>query len=375
MSNDRTLILCIDRDDDIGYKGAIESPVIGRDECLKTANALGLIDPEDSDVNAIFQAVKIFDQLKNKGEDAIIILLSGNQTNYLDGDRRIANNLEKIVRETEATNCILVTDGAEDEYILPIIQSKIPVSSIQRVIVKQMPNLEGTYYIIKKLLDDPRIAKQVLVPVGLAMLLYAIAYLLGYPEGAIIIVVGVIGIYLLFKGFGIDEIFSYFFNALQSSFQGGRFTFVSYISAILLALVGVVMGLMSFLEWYTVDAGMFFVILSFIYGSMIWFTAAGLIASVGKIIDTYLNEKKGLGKVVVLPFFIIALGMIAYGASIYTLSINGSILFLVSEEEGFRFIFMTTLAGLFFAFLGVYIQRIVNQWVGTHLAMPLNKEV
>jgi hypothetical protein len=56
-----------------------------------------------------------------------------------------------VVKETQATQCILVSDGAEDEFVIPIIQSKIPVTSIRRVIVNQMPNLEGTYYILKKL--------------------------------------------------------------------------------------------------------------------------------------------------------------------------------------------------------------------------------
>ena len=50
MGSSRTLVLNIDRDDDIGFKAEIESPVIGREACLDAAVRLALADPEDSDV-------------------------------------------------------------------------------------------------------------------------------------------------------------------------------------------------------------------------------------------------------------------------------------------------------------------------------------
>jgi putative membrane protein len=68
MQQGLTLVLCVDRDDDIGFKGKIESPVIGRGACLRAATTLALVDPEDSDVNAIFQAIKTYDELAAKGE-------------------------------------------------------------------------------------------------------------------------------------------------------------------------------------------------------------------------------------------------------------------------------------------------------------------
>jgi putative membrane protein len=366
MSNSPTLILCVDRDDDIGFKGNIASPVIGRDSCLNAANVLGLMDPEDSDINAIFQALKLYDELSSKGEEVVVAIISGDHHQMLEGDRKIAADLGELVEQTGAEQCLLVTDGAEDEFILPIIQSRIRVDGVQRVIVNQMPNLEGTYYILKKLFDDPKISRQVFVPVGLGMLLYAIAYMLGYPEGAIIIVVGVIGTYLLFKGFGVDEVFTYAFQTLKSSFRGGRITFVAYITSLLLILVGVVMGLTSLMEWYTAEAGLFFYVLSFIYGSVSWFIVASLVASLGKIIDTFLNEPEHLAKVIVLPFFLLAIGIIAYGASVYTLSISGIPDFPFAEDDGIRSIVFSTIGGLGCAFLGIYLQRVINRWLGTY---------
>src|SRR5512145_3449251 len=111
MIQGRTLVLSVDRDDDIGWKAKVESPCIGRAACLNAANSLALADPEDSDVNAIFSAVKIYDELTAKGEDTEIAVVAGNHLHMIDGDRRIASSLEQVVSETGVTNCILVTDG------------------------------------------------------------------------------------------------------------------------------------------------------------------------------------------------------------------------------------------------------------------------
>ncbi|MCT8337176.1 DUF373 family protein [Methanoculleus sp. Afa-1] len=364
MAKERTLVLCVDRDDDLGFKAKIDGPIVGREACLHAATSLALADPEDSDVNAIFETIKLHDELIERGEEVAVAVICGNHMNLLEGDRRVASSLDAILSATGSTSCIIVTDGAEDEYVLPIIQSRVPVSSVRRVVVNQMPNLEGTYYILRRLLDDPKVSKIVLVPVGLAMLLYAVGYLLGYPEGATIVVVGVIGTYLLFKGIGIDEIFGYLITSLKASLHGGRFTFVSYIAAILLSIVGVILGLISLLEYYS-PFGIVIQMLAFIYGAVAWFTAAGLVASVGKIIDIYLNERGAIQRVVALPFFILAIGAIAYGASVYILSISSEISgFPITSTSGALYIVFAIIGGLLCAFFGVYLQSFLGRWVG-----------
>jgi putative membrane protein len=363
MVQGRTLVLGVDRDDDIGYKASVESPCVGRAACLKAANTLALADPEDSDVNAIFYAVKIFDDLTAKGEDVQVAVISGNHMHMIEGDRKIAATLEQVVKETQATNCILVSDGAEDEYVIPIIQSKIPVSSIRRVIVNQMPNLEGTYYILRKLLDDPKISRIVLVPLGLAMLLYASAYLLGYPGTATIIVVGVIGSYLLYKGFGIDEIVHGTIDALRISLTRGRFSFVTYTTTILLVVIGFVMGFVTLLKFYSSDGslGILLYFMTFIYGSVEWLIIAGIIVSVGIIIDVYLNERELLGKVIVFPFFVTALGLILYGASVYLITVSGVPDFPLTMNEAGSYILYSTAIGLSSAIIGVIVQHFVTK--------------
>ncbi len=358
-----TLVLSVDRDDDIGWKANIESPAIGRAACLQAANTLALADPEDSDINAIFSAIKIYDELTEKGEKTAIAVVAGNHLHMIEGDRRIATSLEKVIQETQASNCILVTDGAEDEYVIPIIQSRIPVSSIRRVIVNQMPNLEGTYYILKKFLDDPKISRMVFIPLGLAMILYATAYLLDYPGVATIIVVGVIGGYLLYKGFGLDEIVHSIMDALRISLSRGRFSFVTYTTTILLIIIGFTVGFINVLKFYSTDSslGLVLYLMTFIYGAVEWLIVAGLITSVGVIMDVYANEREGLGKVIVFPFFVIALGLIFYGTSVFIISVSGVPDFPLSGDAAGKYILYSTVIGIISAIAGVVTQYFVNR--------------
>ncbi len=366
MQVKKTLVLCVDRDDDIGYKAKIGSPVLGRDGALAAATALALADPEDSDVNAIFQGIRIYDDLVRRGEDAAIVILAGDHTDMIQGDRKMAAELEEVIRATGAGSCILVSDGAEDEFVLPIIQSRIPVASVRRVIVSQMPNLESSYYTIRKLMDDPKVSRVFLVPIGLAMLLYAVATLMGYPEGATVIVLGVVGIYILFRVFGVDTVFGEGVTSLRSSLERGRFSFVTSISAIVLAVIGVVLGSTSVFETYTSEfsLGIFLYVISFLYGSLGWFTASALIITAGKVIDTYLNDPAALPRTIVLPFFAAAVGLIAYGASIYTLSVSNLLTFPFTPSQGSEYITLSVIGGLLVALIGVYMKSAILRWTG-----------
>ncbi|WML68310.1 MAG: hypothetical protein METHP_01921 [Methanoregula sp. SKADARSKE-2] len=373
MAQGRTLVLSVDRDDDIGWKAKVGSPAVGRTACLNAATALALADPEDSDVNAIFCAIKIFDELVAKGEDASLAVVAGDHLHMIEGDRRIAASLDKVLEETRVTDCILVSDGAEDEYVIPIIQSKIPVISIRRVIVNQMPNLEGTYYILKKFFEDPKISRMVFIPLGLAMLLYASAYLLGYPAFATIVVVGAIGCYMLYKGFGFDEIVHGIIDAMRIALSRGRFSVVTYSATIILIFIGFTFGFSSVLRYYIPDPllGVFHSLMTFIWGAIVWLIIAGLVTSIGILIDVYINEKENIGKVVVFPFFVTAIGLILWSTSIYLISINPVPDFPLTAEAASQEILLLTSIGILSAISGVIVQFFVNR----KLAEELKQEI
>ena len=362
MGGSRTLVLNIDRDDDIGFKAAIESPVVGRKACLDAAVRFALADPEDSDLNAIFQAVSTYDRLISEGEDAEVAVIGGNHFRFIEGDRKIARLVEELIHSTGATQCILVTDGGEDEYVLPIIQGKVQISSVQRVVVSQMPNLEGTFYILKKLLSDPKISKLVLVLPGLTLLLYAVSYALSKPEVATIIIAAGIGGYLLYKGFSLDELVRNELSDMRSTLYRGRFSFVTYIGAILFAIIGVMEG-SSALATYWDGSGIFPMVMVFIWGPVLWFTLAAITTSLGSIIDSFLYDRESLNRAVIFSFFLSAIGVLAFGGTSYILSSLNMKNFPVTPDLGVAYIIQGAIGGLICALVGIALQHMVYHWV------------
>ena len=74
-TSNKLLVICVDRDNDVGDKAGIATPVIGRDACIEAAQRLALEDPEDADSNSIFAAIKTYEDLISKGyqEEVIIV--------------------------------------------------------------------------------------------------------------------------------------------------------------------------------------------------------------------------------------------------------------------------------------------------------------
>ena len=358
-SRSHTLVLNVDRDDDIGFKADIVSPVLGRDACLDAAIRLALADAEDSDVNAIFQTIATYDRLKKEGEDVEIAVIGGNHFRFVEGDRKIGRELAKIIEQTQVTECIIVTDGGEDEYVLPIIQSRLPVISVQRVVVNQMPNLEGTYYIIKKVISDPKIARVVLVLPGLVLLLYAICYAANRPEIATMLIAAAVGAYCLYKGFALDELLKDEIISLKSTLIRGRFSFVTSIGALIFTITAIQQGLQALNTYW--DGGIFPMALLLVWGSMLWFMVAGIIASLGPITDGFLYDKDHMIKVIFVPFFISAVCVCAYGASSYLLADYGLLGFPIESGVGMQYIIFGAVSGLVSPCIGLLLQHSIHR--------------
>ena len=176
----------------------------------------------------------------------------------------------------------------------------------------------------------------------------------------------------LYRVFGIDEVFGAGVSSLQSSLEKGRFSFVTSISAIVLAIIGIVLGSASVFENYTSEfsMGIFLYVIAFLYGSIGWFTASALIVTAGKVIDAYMNDPTAVQKTVVLPFFAGAIGLIAYGASIYTLSVSNLLTFPFTPSQGSQFIMLSVVGGLLVALIGIYIQSVISRWTMGKAGVP-----
>jgi len=241
--NIRALILAIDRDDDFGKKAGVGGPVVGREACIDAALKLSLADPEDSDANVVYAAVKLYDELKESGEfEAVeVALITGHPKVGVKSDLELARQLGEVLKVFPADGVITVTDGAEDEQILPIITSKVPVISSHRIVVKQSESIETTYYILyrymREILSDPEVAKVVLGIPGMILLLYGIARLIGvwYPNSVKMVSATITGTILLLVG---GYFFTKGFNFNIRETLSKQFLFVISVVAGLLIIVG-----------------------------------------------------------------------------------------------------------------------------------------
>ena len=116
---ERILVLSVDIDNDLYRKTGISGPLMGRVQSLNGASQLALADPEDTDSNAIFEAVKTYDELKERGYSVNVAVITGSETEGYDADREVARQLELVLEEYRADGCIFVTDGMSDRRVLP----------------------------------------------------------------------------------------------------------------------------------------------------------------------------------------------------------------------------------------------------------------
>jgi putative membrane protein len=173
----KILVLCVDRDDDLGTKAGINGPVIGRDENLKATIALGLADPEEADTNTLLSGLQLYDDLLKRGMEAEIATISGDSRVGFRSDLILSNQLENVLEVVKPDRAILVSDGVEDEAIYPIVASRIKIDSVRRVFVKQSPSIEGTYNMVVKTLRDEKMRRRWIVPLSMILIIWGLVSL------------------------------------------------------------------------------------------------------------------------------------------------------------------------------------------------------
>jgi putative membrane protein len=346
------IVLAIDRDDDLGRKAGIESPIIGREENLHAAIKLATADPEDSDINTMFGAIKIYDELKSKDEDVEIVTICGDENVGVVSDSRIAEQLDELTRILKAKSAVVVTDGSEDEFVLPVISSRFKIDAVSRVVVKQSKTIESTYFLIKRMLNDPRIARITLAPIGIIFLVYAIFLLARAPEwgsGAIILT---LGFYLLLKAYGLETAIEDYFSNIKRALFEGRMSFITYIIAAMLFIIGAIQGFNTVWKLYTqpVAPGVVSLITSFIYGSVWWMVGAGVSVIFGKVFDLII-EGKSFRRHLAIPFLLISSGLVLWGASIFILSSNE--MFEISYDSAFQYLLFSIFGAVVIALIAI----------------------
>lgn len=339
MKKDKILVMSVDRDDDIGQKLNVKGPLLGRERVLKTATELSLNDPEDSDSNALFGTIKLFGELKGKYE-AEIAVLTGHKNRGIDADRKIAKQLAKVLADKPSDFVVLVTDGADDEHVVPIIQSQIPILSVKRIIVKQSERLESSYYkikdFIKETMENPKFARLVFGLPAIALLLYAILGDTGWR-----VIVGVVGAYLFIRGFKLEGYIYGMVNEFKDSFTRRRFAFFMYIVAIAVFALAVYRGYNSVIDF--INIGLFEATSAFLIASVYFFWISGTVAWLGKSMSI---KNRKTSRIASIPLFGLAATLVIY---------NASELILNPEISTFNFIISIAL-GFVLAFMAVVIE-------------------
>ncbi len=208
----KILILCVDRDDDLEKKAGVKTPVIGRKRNLEAAIKLALSDPEEPDANAMFEAMRTYDKLKDESkpeEDFEIAAISGSEIGGVTADRKIAAELEQLLDTFSATEIILVVDGYSDEAVLPLIQSRVPVTSVSRIIIKHSESIEETVALfsryLKMIWDNPRFSRLLLGVPGLLILVAGILSIFNFLSIFWIFFVLILSTVMVVRGFGADK--------------------------------------------------------------------------------------------------------------------------------------------------------------------------
>ncbi len=310
--NKDILIICIDRDDDFGRKAGIKGPIIGRQANIDAATSLGIKDPSESDVNAVFHAVKVFDELKMDNKVEIITLI-GDERVGVESDRKILSQLEDVLKNLSFKEAVLISDGVEDEHVIPFLKSKIDIIYTQRVIVKQSENLETTYYMIndfiKDALSDRKTAHILFGVPALTLLLYSL-----FGASAWRLIFGVIGAYLFIKGFLLENYIYAAIDVIKASAINERRSFFLYVSSIAAAAVAVFVGYLAI----PFQKGILDQTLIFIKSSSFgWFIAVAL-ALIGRLFTLGKNAVTRYITYIILSF---AIAWIAYEVALFGLGI------------------------------------------------------
>ena len=205
----KLLVICVDRDNDVGEKTGITTPIVGRNACIDAAQRLALEDPEDADSNAIFYAVKTFEDLVSKGYQAEIITVAGVENRGVQADEKIASEIRKVIDKFSASGAVIVSDGEDDESVIPVIQNLLPVVSVQRVVMKVSRSVEYSYAVFGKYLKmiayDSKYSKFFLGVPGLLLLIGGIATVFGYTTEIFAVLVSILGGAFLIRAFDIDR--------------------------------------------------------------------------------------------------------------------------------------------------------------------------
>jgi len=368
----RTLVVCVDRTGDVSRKTGLRTPVAGWEAVQSLVTDMGVADPEDSGVNCLLEALRVTRDLRDGDDDAVVAAVSA-EGDGVSADRSIAAQFDDLVERYDPDACVLVVDSAEDERVVPIVESRVQVDAVDRVVVRQARDLESTYYLLKQFLGDEEMRQTVLVPVGIVLLVFpALMMVTGSLAVAAASITTVIGLFLLYKGLGVDDYVASVPGQARDALYSGRVSIVTYVVAAGLALVGVFAGALGLSDQPSTTPALLLA-MTFTYYSIPWVALGALTASAGRLFDEFIRRDEVRTSFLNLPFGVLAVALVVRGFSAYFVERAGRVgpLEVPAAEvgalsiEGFALSPEQRLAA--FVVLGVFVS-VVGIRVATHFS-------
>ncbi|WP_247728402.1 DUF373 family protein [Halovivax limisalsi] len=313
-----TLVVCLDRNDDVGRKTGLSTPIVGWEAVRALVTDVGLADPEDSGVNALLETLRVAQQLRDENEEVVVAVVSGDRESIVSADRAVAAQIDELVESRGVDSAVVVIDGADDEQLVPIVESRLPVDSVDRVVVRQARDIESTYYLLKQFLGDEELRQTILVPLGLTLLVFPIlSSIWSVAEGAAAITT-VIGLFLLYKGFNVDDLLTALTIKARESLYAGQISVVTYVVAGGLTLVGLFAGALG-VSSLGEPSGLLVRAMQFAFEGVPWIATAALVASAGRLLDELIRDEPLRRSFLNLPFVVVSVGLVVRGFSAYFL--------------------------------------------------------
>jgi len=250
MIMEKILVIYIDIDDDLGRIG-IKTPVIGESEVSQAIRIAEEKIPTDSDLNTMIVAYNIFKKMRNEGQNVDIAFISGSEGSSLESQLQFSKKLDDVIKKVNPSKAIVVYDSPEDAKAIPIIQSRLPIAGIERVLVEQYRGVEETYALlgryIKRALSEPRFSRIFLGVPGIILFILGLFSLLNLTAYAGPIIMMVIATALIIRGLGIDDL-------IESWWENSTIMVIVSIIALISLIAGIVNGYFVFISLKTYDA-------------------------------------------------------------------------------------------------------------------------
>jgi len=160
----------------------------------------------------MFAAIKTYEDLISKGYQVEVVIVAGIKERGVQADEKILKEIKKILEVFSANGAVIVSDGEDDESVIPVIQNVLPVVSVQRVVMKVSRSVEYSYAVfgkyLKMLAYDSKYSKFFLGVPGILLLIGGVATVFGYTEEIFAVLVSILGISFVIRAFDIDKAWS-----------------------------------------------------------------------------------------------------------------------------------------------------------------------